>query len=277
MKKNELDKIIKLHKKWLINKDVGERADLRGADLRRADLRRANLRGANLTRANLSGTDLSGANLNCANLSGADLTCTNLSGFDLNCTDLRGANLSGADLTCTNLSGANLSGANLSGFDLNCTDLRGANLNCADLRGADLRGADLRRANLRGANLRGANLTRANLSGDIKYNEGTYFYAIQCPEDGAFVAWKKCEDEVIVKLLIPEDAKRSSATTRKCRASKAIVLEIIGAEKAVSKHDNSVIYEVGKEMIPHEWCNDRWQECAGGIHFFITRKEAEMY
>ena len=217
MKKNELDKIIKLHKKWLINKDVGERADLRGADLRRADLRRANLRGANLTRANLSGTDLSGANLNCANLSGADLTCTNLSGFDLNCTDLRGANL------------------------------------------------------------RGANLTRANLSGDIKYNEGTYFYAIQCPEDGAFVAWKKCEDEVIVKLLIPEDAKRSSATTRKCRASKAIVLEIIGAEKAVSKHDNSVIYEVGKEMIPHEWCNDRWQECAGGIHFFITRKEAEMY
>ena len=100
---------------------------------------------------------------------------------------------------------------------------------------------------------------------------------MQCPEEGAFIAWKKCENNVIVKLLIPEDAKRSSATTRKCRASKAIVLEVIGAEKGVSYEDADFVYEVGKEMTPDSFDDDRWNECSHGIHFFITREEAEKY
>ena len=132
------------------------------------------------------------------------------------------------------------------------------------------------RANLRVANLRGADLSGANLSG-VQYNENTAFFALQCPEEGAFVAWKKCDNNVIVKLLIPEDAKRSSATTRKCRASKALVLEVIGAEKGISQNDASFVYEVGKEVIPDSFDNDRWKECSHGIHFFITRNEAENY
>jgi hypothetical protein len=101
---------------------------------------------------------------------------------------------------------------------------------------------------------------------------------LQCPEEGAFIAWKKCDKGILVKLLIPEDAQRSSATSRKCRASKAIVLEIIGADEAFSEHDPSFRYCKGATVAPTEpFDNDRWNECGTGIHFFITRAEAEAY
>lgn len=88
-------------------------------------------------------------------------------------------------------------------------NLKGANLCDANLCDADLCGADLRGADLRGANLRG-----------VRYNEQTAYYAMQCPEKGAYIGYKKAEGK-IVELEIQADAKRSSATTRKCRASKA--------------------------------------------------------
>ena len=183
------------------------------------------------------------------------------------------------------LCGANLRCADLRGANLYCADLRDANLCCADLYGADLRGADLRganlyRADLRGANLRGANLYGANLRG-AKYNENTAFFALACPEEGAFIGWKKV-DNLLVKLLIPEDAQRSSATTRKCRASKAVVLEITGATGAPTlivnhKYGHDTVYEVGKEVLPDSWDDNRWNECSHGIHFFITKQEAINY
>jgi hypothetical protein len=190
--------------------------------------------------------------------------------------DLIGANLLGADLSSADLSSADLSRANLRDADLSRANLRDADLRDADLSYASLRGANLRGANLRGANLRGADLRDADLS-DVNYNEYTAFLALQCPEEGSFVAWKKCKNNVLVKLLIPEDAKRCSATSRKCRASKAIVLEVIGAEKAISTKDASFVYEVGKEIFPDAFDDNRWNECSHGIHFFITRKEAENY
>ena len=211
---------------------------------------------AHLSRADLGGVDLSGANLCDGYLAGADL-----SGADLSDADLAGAYLVGADLR-----GANLRNANLRGAVLNGAFLSGAYLRDADLAGADLSGADLCNANLRGADLHG-----------VTYSEHTAFFALQCPEEGSFIAWKKCRNGVIVKLLIPEDAKRSSATTRKCRASKAIVIEVIGAEKAVSIYDGTFVYEVGKEIFPDTFDDNRWNECSHGIHFFITRKEAENY
>ena len=126
--------------------------------------------------------------------------------------------------------------------------------------GADLRGADLKDANLMGADLRGA----AN-------------YFSQCPSVGSFTGWKKCRGDVIVKLLIPASAKRSSATSRKCRASKAKVIKIYAAEEAISQHDSNFTYIKGKTVEVKDFCEDRWQECAAGIHFFITREEAEKY
>ena len=115
------------------------------------------------------------------------------------------------------LQGTDLRGADLWGADLREADLRGANLREANLRGADLWranlwGANLREANLRGANLRGANLREAN-------NIPDYICPICCPEKGSFIGFKKAivlngYTEVIVKLEIPAEAKRSSATSR---------------------------------------------------------------
>jgi hypothetical protein len=161
-------------------------------------------------------------------------------------------------------------------------DLSRANLSGADLYGADLSRADLSRANLSGADLYGADLSRANLSGadlsgaKIDYNSAAFQQTRILPE-GSIIGWKKCNNNVIVKLRIPEAAKRSQSFGRKCRAEFADVLEIIGAETAISQHDGKTIYEVGKRMIPDSF-DENWQEeCSSGIHFFITRAEAEAY
>ncbi|KAF1692686.1 pentapeptide repeat-containing protein [Pseudoxanthomonas koreensis] len=221
---------------------------------------RADLSCANLSCAYLSGADLSGANLSCAYLSGANLSCAYLSGANLSCANLSCAYLSGADL-----SGADLSGANLSGADLSGADLSGADLSCANLSGADLSGANLSGADLSGANLSGA--------------KGADYAIAQTrilPE-GSLIGWKKCNGGVTVKLRIPEGAKRSHAFGRKCRAEYVEVLEVIGAEVGISSHDGKTEYRVGETVRPDSWSDDWQTECANGIHFFITRLEAENY
>ena len=181
--------------------------------------------------------------------------------------DLRGANLSGADLSWADLSGADLSGANLSG---------------ADLRRADLRRADLRRADLSGANLIGADLIGAKNIDQAFWNIHTTFYPLQCPEEGAYIAYKKAGG-LIVKLEITEDALRSSATSRKCRASKALVLSITdldgnpAGDQVCSDYDKNFVYKVGKTVEVLDFDINRWNECSAGIHHFITRAEAVKY
>ena len=165
--------------------------------------------------------------------------------------------------------------ANLSRADLSYANLSYANLSYADLSYANLSGADLSYANLSCANLSGADLSCANLSG-AKYNMQTSFFALQCPESGAFIAYKKAQGKIIT-LQITDDALRSSATTRKCRASKAIVLKIDGAEFVCSDYDPDFIYRVGKTVEVKNFDIDRWNECSSGIHFFITRAEAGSY
>ena len=138
------------------------------------------------------------------------------------------------------------------------------------------------RANLCGADLRGADLRGANLC-DAKSNERTAMFGLACPEEGEFIGWKKANG-LIVKLLILADAKRSSATTRKCRCSKAKVLSIqtIDGDEAeqqfvASDHDKSFFYRVGETVEVADFDENRWNECSTGIHFFITRREAEQW
>ena len=194
---------------------------------------------------------------------------------DLSDTDLSGANLYKADLRGANLSWANLRGADLSGANLSLTDLSGANLSWANLRGANLRGANLSGADLSEANLRGAK----NIDSVI-VSIGTAFFALQCPEKGAYTAYKKLSSGFIAELEIPADAIRSSATSRKCRASKAYVVSITDVDgnhpvsKASSKRDPSFIYEVGKMVEVPDFDLDRWNDNSTGIHHYITRAEA---
>ena len=178
---------------------------------------------------------------------------------------------------------ANLYGADLRCADLSSADLRGADLRCADLSSANLRDANLRGANLRGANLRDANLRGAKNTDKIAWNARTAFYPLQCPETGSFIGYKKAADKIVM-LEICADAKRSSATSRKCRCSKAKVLAITnldGSESGLSEvksdYDKDFIYRVGEIAEVPDFDDNRWNECAAGIHFFITRDEAVKY
>jgi len=168
--------------------------------------------------------------------------------------------------------GADLSGAYLSGAYLGGADLSGA-----DLSGADLSSVDLGGANLSGANLSGADLSSAYLSGAKEIPVLTSCELSIVPEQGQFVGWKKCKYNVIVKVIIGRNAKRSNATGRKCRAEYVKVLEVFGAEVGISQHDSATEYRVGKIVRCDKWNEDRWTECGGGIHFFLTRTEAENY
>ena len=285
MNSEEIRKVLENHKKWLFNESGGIRADLCGADLRGAYLCEVNLREANLYEADLRGADLRGANLYHADLRGADLR-----GVNLYHADFCGANFYRADLT-----GAYLCRADLRGAYLCEVNLREANLYEADLCGANLCGANLYQANLYqadlcGADLRGANLYQADLRGTE--NIPTYVCPLVCPEEGSFIGFKKAilfnsdipdKSHVIVKLKILENAKRSSATTRKCRCSEAEVISITSLNgnysltKAFSSFNPEFIYEVGKIVAVDNFDENRWNECSTGIHFFITRDEAVNY
>ena len=167
--------------------------------------------------------------------------------------------------------GANLRDANLRDADLRDANLRDANLCDADLCDANLCGANLCGADLYGADLRGANLRDA---------KGCY---LSCPTEGSFIGWKKASGH-IVKLRIPEDARRSSATGHKCRCDKAYVMEIqnMDGTKATedtvrSDHDKNFVYTVGATVEVPDFDDNRWSECAPGIHFFIDRRSAVEY
>ena len=154
--------------------------------------------------------------------------------------------------------------------NLSRADLSRADLSRADLSGADLSGADLSRADLYGADLSGANLSRAE-------NYELAVARTRILPEGSIIGWKKCKSGVIVKLLIPENAKRSHAFGRKCRAEFAEVMDVFGAEFGISSHDNETEYRVGSVVHPDKFSENWQEECEHGIHFFITRIEAENY
>ena len=158
----------------------------------------------------------------------------------------------------------------------------------ADLTGANLYGVDLSRANLTGANLTGANLSRANLYGvdlsrtDLSRAKNAKLIIAQTVivPQGTLVVWKKAKTRggqfSIVKLSIPDTARRSNATTRKCRFEFADVLDD-GGETCYSLYDAKTPYTTGQRVTCDSWDNNRWNECSGGIHAFLTRDEAEAY
>lgn len=132
---------------------------------------------------------------------------------------------------------------------------------------------------------------------DTKFNNiescQNKFFDLQCPEKGEFIGYKKLIDfyynKYLCKLLIPEDAKRSSATTKKCRCSKAKVLEIVNIKTGEnvnsvthmiltnSAKDTCFNYKVNEFVYPDEWDEDRFNECSHGIHFFMDIQDALDY
>ena len=173
-----------------------------------------------------------------------------------------------------------LSRANLSGAYLSDADLSGADLSGAYLSDADLSGADLSRANLSGAYLSDADLSGADLS-RAKPDDKTIWPAFYvCPDSGSFTGWKKLQGGVIAELQIPAKAKRvSSVIGRKCRAEfvKVVKLHDTTESFAFGLYDKKLKYEVGAVVHPDKFDDNFMLECSHGIHFLITRAEAEAY
>ncbi|AXH65728.1 pentapeptide repeat protein [Mycobacterium phage Inca] len=262
----------------------GLRAAVEDAASRGISLQWADLRGADLSSAYLAGVNLSRAYLNNANLSRAQLQDANLNGAYLTGADLTYAGAISASLVDANLVRANLSSATLQSANLAYARLFGADLSRANFDDANLAHASLIEANAANASFEGANLRHAELVWIKNLNPRTAAELLVPPAEGAFTAWKKAQLGSIVKLTIPAHAQRSNATSRKCRASEAYVEAIYdeyGApvSSACSLHDPYFIYHVGAIVTPRVkgFEPDRWQECAPGIHFFITRSEAEAY
>ena len=176
---------------------------------------------------------------------------------------------------------ASLSGANLSGADLSYANLSCADLNHANLSGADLSGATLIGATLIGATLIGANLSSADLTGAIKGANTVLPHYRIAPEVGSFIAFKKLRNNIVATLEIPAEAERtSSLISRKCRAEFAKVVALSSdAVVGYAKHQSpgAFPYRVGEIVRPDSFNDDIRLECTNGIHFFMTRREAEEY
>ena len=150
----------------------------------------------------------------------------------------------------------------------------------ANLSGANLSDANLSDANLSDANLSGANLSWAD--GLTLEKIKPFFWIV--PEEGSFIGWKKLEHNCIAKLQIPALAQRTcNVKNRKCRAEYVKVLDIRDAENKKIKsalnttHENKLLYESGKIIRADSFNNDFMEDCSHGIHFFVTKREAEIW
>lgn len=242
----ELDIILRDHELWLKDNTKGKRAILD-----KYDFRKMILKDKNFKKAILCWSNFQAAVLDNSDFSEADLRYCNL---------------------CD-------------------TDCKGTNFSKAFLRFTIFGEADLRKANFTEAILDYTIFTESNMRGAItkgaKITDKTAFFGLQCPEEGAFIGFKRCraskesKEDRIVKLLIMEDSLRLSSTNRRCRASKVKVLSVEsldGEEKfdsAISKRDHELKYIVGEIIEVKNFNKERWSDCAEGIHFYITRYEAE--
>ena len=93
---------------------------------------------------------------------------------------------------------------------------------------------------------------------------------------------------LLATLEIPAGVKRSSAIGNKCRCEYAKVLSIIdengnkydigrSAISAIRGIGNQLTYKVGEYVYANSFDENRFNECAPGIHFFMTPEEAWDY
>ncbi len=201
--------------------------------------------------------------------------------------DLTGRDLSKMDFTLCSfqdvvLNAVDFSGGSVENALFDGCPMRGASFRGGNMRTASFRYCDMRECDIRGADLYGAVLEHADLAGVVS-DEGTKWFRLHCPEKGAFLGYKKCVNDRLVQLLIPADAKRTSATLRSCRCSKAKVLTIKSFDykenfdEAWSLVDENFVYKKGQWVEVKNFNEDRWQDSTTGIHFWLSREEAKAY
>lgn len=201
--------------------------------------------------------------------------------------DLTGMDLSGMDFVLSSFQNTVLDGVDFEGSSVENSlfdgcSLHGVNFKNANMRTASFRGCDLADSDIEGANLFGAVLERADLNG-VRFDEQTRWFRMHCPETGPILGYKKCVNDRLVQLLIPADAKRTSATLPSCRCNKAKVLTIKNFdsteeyEEAWSLVDENFVYRKGEWVEVKDFNEDRWFDSTTGIHFWMSRDDAIGY
>ena len=312
IEKVELEKIINEHKAWLTDRNTGKCADLSdfdlaeidlsGVDLSYANMQRAWLLKANFSGANLSNADLSNAMLHSADLSGAmvdetlfvnaNLTMARLDGCKGKNTIFHLAHMWDCSIMKAILPGASFLWSKVCDCDFTGSDLEEACFACADLDNAIFTRTNLKNANLcfatrtywsdfTDSDMTGISASEVDLDPEnLKGVKGLYM-PLYCPEEGAFVAWKKCREGKVVKLLIPETAERKGTSLYSCRASEAIVLEIFDRAgepvgEAVSLIDKDFKYIKGEKAIPNKIDRTHLGDVEG-IYFVLSRAETDYF
>lgn len=287
--------------------------DLRYVDFTDAYLYGANLSGSVLAGADFSGAYMSEANLNEAIISSADfkkayMRCATLTGAEINHSSFEGANLNEAYLgnaviSYTHMEGTKMVRAVITDASLNVVLMGGA-----DLAGSSFEGSKLLHVNMRMANIQTANFTSANIMESCCFEHAHLTNAIfasasiskdtsfdfadlhGCEFDGEeknrlgrvldrpVTGYKKSGEGDIVTLEIPKGAIVFSINNSKCRANKAKVVDTDGKTELTSIFDGEFKYRVGDKITPRNGFDLAYNiECAPGIHFFLTREEAEAY
>ncbi|MFV0362222.1 MAG: pentapeptide repeat-containing protein [Suipraeoptans sp.] len=212
--------------------------------------------------------------------------------FDLRMIEIENEDLSGVNFSFSNLKSSvfrnvNLRSCNFTSSDLENTLFFNTPLDNSIFKDCYMHGTTLRNNSLRGIDISGADLYFATMENtditDIVYDDKTKWFKMHCPETGAFIGYKKCVNDRLVQLLIPADAKRTSATLNSCRCSKAKVLSIKSFDsmenfdEAWSLVDENFVYRVHEWVEVKNFNNDRFMDSTTGIHFWMTREEAIAY
>ena len=310
--RNELNRMIELHKLWLGKKADGKRADFSNMNLSKMDLSDLDLTGAILNRVNLCEADLSGTNLTDVSLNGAyldraDLRNTRLDRTNFCTSSMCNAKFDGCEGVETSFIGtcawdcsfqavklkkamfclSEICDCNFSGSDLEDSEFDNSDFDNAMFTDVNLRNVKMNMAyrvywsDFTGADMTGLTAKGVDFSEDgIRGAKGLYI-PMCCPEEGAFVAWKKCRDEKIVKLLIPEDSTRSGSLITSMRCSKALVLEVYDendepCNEALSIIDDEFKYVKGQIVEAKEF-DPRYKDYVTGIYFFLSKDDAKRY
>lgn len=266
--------ILKNHRLWLNCSPGGVRAELNGVTIRNIDLSGINFNFVTFTNVKFWGVKMDETTFNNATLMGVSFINCNLSRSSFVNTELHKTNFTYSSLNDANLSCSRWFSCNL--WNVSCVK------SIWDV--SNVFYTEFRECAFTGCSANGANWLNMFFT-NVKDAPNTM--PMVCPETGSFIGWKQAqygENYYTVKLEIPEDALRSSGTSRKCRCSKAKVLAIQnfdGTDADVpcvySKYCENFKYEVGKVVEEPNFTKDRWIDCASGIHFFMTRQEAIDY
>lgn len=210
-----------------------------------------------------------------------------LSDLEFRDMDFRGRDLHNIDFGVSMFidvifDGADLSASSIENARLDGCSLRGVNFRNANMKGACMRGCDMTGCDISGADLYSAVLEKAVLT-DIISSDDTKWFRMHCPETGPILGYKKCVNDRLVQLLIPADAKRTSATRPSCRCNKAKVLTIKSFDdteefdEAWSLVDENFVYRKGQWVEVKNFNEDRWFDSTTGIHFWLTKADAIGY